>query len=170
MTLAEILVSASLLLILTAVALSSLTPILRRQEKFQAADDKVRGFLTAREALHGHLARARVRSVTPEQLTVIFPRKIPTNHGSLSKLAAGETLDYDLDTEFDVWFDTGRGWLMWNEQVLWRLGPGSSMRLEQFGADSAFVRFNFTGREEPTRTDSPLWTRSFVLFMPNQER
>ncbi len=168
MTLPEILISASLLLILTAVALNALTPVLRRQDKFQVADDRVRGFMVARESLHGYLARARVRSVAPKQLTVIFPKKVETNHGTLSKLAAGETVDYDTDNEQEVWFDNGR--LMWNEQVLWRLGPGSDLRLEAFGADNAFVRFNFEGREDPSRDDSPRWTRSFVLFLPNQER
>jgi len=168
MALAELLVSAALLLLLTAVALGSLMPVLRRQEKFATVDDRVRGFMTAREALHGRLARARVRSVERTHMTVIFPRKIPTNYGPLSKLAPGKTVEYDVDTEYDVWFDVDR--LMFDEQVLWRLGAGSSMWLEPFGADEAFVRFNFEGREEPTRTDSPKWTRSFVLFLPNQER
>lgn len=171
MSIPEVLISASLLLIVSAILFDMLIPLMGRSVKLDQKQDNLQRSVVLRHLMNMRLKNAMILSVDAMHVEFYANDSASTPYGNINKLGKDEMpaynetrrLEFATETRPDgVWVverevgstGTGRG--------LWNLGPGGTMTLT---VTKPTVLVALTGTAG--HLDGGTWTKSFELVLPN---
>lgn len=140
MTMLELLISASLLLVLTTMVMLVLVPMLNRSAGMDRKQENLQRATLFQDLLIQHLADAKLEQVTATNVTFYRPEKVHTTVGSLSLLNDKEAIIWDLYNQHtleastqpnqDVVLQIRTEGPAAGRRVLWNLGQGGTFAVD----------------------------------------
>lgn len=177
LTVAEVLISSAMMLLLSSIFFTAVIPALSREKWFQDKQTNVTGYLVAREHLvellpHCLLVPEAERSVvgTPDILLLEFYKQEEVQTESFASLATidlRESVIYDETKRFQIRL-TSDGKLIETDELLsykkliWNLGEGAIVTSKQ-ASDLRQVDFSLDGVLEPNTPRSLKWHRDIII-------
>lgn len=158
--------TAAVLGMLTFIGFSVLRPALSKAKWNDRKQDRLQGFVVARERLSRLLTPARLlEPIGPESVTFIQRRSVETPWGEIPVSNETETLAWDEDNIHTVVVEQGSLLQLSSKpqerRLLWSLGEGASLAVSR-REDSPLVDFTFS---LPAEEDSVSWEASFTLHL-----
>ena len=174
-TLAEIIISAALLLAVSALFFGSIIPLVQKSNWFAGKQTSTRGFLVAKERIGAELRNAQLLDTAPFSsgsdtvlLQFIKPQRSETDYGDLAVIDFREISTFD-STHVDqiVMSDTGLlrvDYYSGEKNVLWNLGPGYFSNTVVIRPDKRGVELTFRGQTPQTHSTKSDWEYRIVAF------
>jgi hypothetical protein len=176
-TVLELLISATLLLVLTGL-LGSLLPAYEREDWFGNKQNEIRGFLIARERLTQELRNVELLDMPGPEYTadgceILLryqkPIQTSTSVGDLSKVTYSEVVEFDESTSFEVLLSPDNKVLFRNvdtdiRRQIWSLGEEAKAQVV-VNFDDYRVDFNFEGTTSEKHSGKSNWNYSVVVFV-----
>lgn len=179
-SLAEFLVAAGMLLLLTLVTGSVLVYAYSRGAKLDKRQERIQEYALFRERFSSLLINCRltVADSGSDRLTFVNPSRLPTAVGHLDLVSSAEQTKWNEVDVYQITSETVDGnFLILNKKVLPALLPGESRPdqiLWNLGRQPSSLEFDITqlpvlkttvsSREDDT---SPTWTRTIILVVEN---
>lgn len=171
MTIPEVLVSASLLLLVSAILFNMLIPLMGRSVKLDEKQDNLQRAVVLRHHMLSRLKTAQILNVSDVSVEFYANDVASTPYGSINKLGNDEMLAFDTTRIWEITTETRPNgmWVVDRElgaggtnRGIWNLGPGGSMELT---VNNPFLRVDLVG--STGHLDGGTWSKAFELFLPN---
>ncbi len=171
-TLAEVLIAASLLLLVTAITLGVLTNTYRRALLLEQKHDTLQRFILARNYLTKRLLNSnlQVASSSPQRLVFLLAAGEATAYGQLHRVSSTEMTQWLTDRPQEVTIET-RG----AQKVLVDKGGGSPPRTLWVMGEVGELKADLTRLPllditlSTTDRDRRPWSRTFTLRVENYQ-
>ncbi len=173
MSLPEILIAASLLLLISAILFDMLVPLLGRSARLDQKQDNLQRGVVLRHHLNMRLKTAQILDVQATRIEFYANDTANTPYGKLNRLGTDEMMAYDESVKLEI-TTQARADGVWAveravgspdvRRAIWNLGPGGTMT---FRVTSPLLEVTVTGTAG--RFTSGNWTRRFQLVLPNAQ-
>ncbi len=173
MSLPEVLIAATLLLLISAILFDMLVPLLGRSARLDQKQDNLQRGVVLRHHLNMRLKTAQILDVQANRIEFYANDTASTPYGKLNRLGSDEMLAYDESVKLEIGTQARADgiWAVEREvatgnlrRALWNLGPGGTMT---FQVTPPMLEVTLTGTAG--RFTSGDWTRRFQLVLPNAQ-
>ncbi|MBI3929848.1 MAG: type II secretion system protein [Armatimonadetes bacterium] len=167
LTLLEMLVSAGLLLVLTAALFQVMVPMMQRADRTDSRQENFQRSVIFREFLTRRLPDAEL-SVSRARLSYYLPDTLDSPIGPLPEVSDSEKVELDRNRRYLLETVEVQGNVVIEERVdgdaasrrrLWNLGPEGSLEFD--GSAIPLLRVQV----RCTREGQPPWERELLLFL-----
>lgn len=171
MTIPEVLLSATLLLVISGILLNMLIPLMGRSVKLDQKQDNLQRGVVLRHFMNTRLKNAMILAVDSTHLEFYSNDRATTPYGPLNKLGTDEMLAFDETRKLEITTETRPEgeWVVEREvgtgngnRGIWFLGKGGTMTLT-FAKPLLTVAITGT----TGHFDGGTWSKSFDLVLPN---
>lgn len=169
MTIVEIMIAATLLVVLTGVLLQLLVPILRNATRMDEKQDNLQKLIILREDLLHRLKAGKVKAVSELAIEFYAPDLVDTGLGPLPRIDTSEIEAFDETHVHEIVTETD-GTLVHQvrhqphtRQVLWALGPGGAATFD--GSRLPLLGVSIRTRAGEIERTTSVWERSFDLML-----
>ncbi|MEW6280037.1 MAG: hypothetical protein AB1758_15515 [Candidatus Eremiobacterota bacterium] len=173
MSLLEVLISAGLLLVISAILFQILVPTMGRSMKLDEKQENLQRGVVLRHHLNMRLKLAQFTAIEPTRLEFYVPDQVSTPYGFLNKVGTDEMVAYDQTKRLEIASEARADGTWVVERIvgqpgttrgIWNLGPGGTL---SFTSTPPMVNVRVTGTAGRLETGS--WTRQFDLVLPNAD-
>lgn len=171
MTIPEVLLSATLLLLISGILFNMLIPLMGRSVKLDQKQDNLQRGVVLRHFMNTRLKNAMVLAVDATHLEFYANDHATTPYGPLNRLGNDEMLAFDETRRLEIVTEarTEGTWVVEREvgtgagnRGIWFLGQGGTWTLTYAKPLLTVAVTGTTGH-----FDGGTWTKSFDLVLPN---
>lgn len=173
LSLAETLVAAALLLVVTGIALQFFWPVLTHFGWLDSKQDRLQAEVLFRNYLDTRLKDAWVTGATPTQVEFYQPERAETSFGRLTVVDPSGLAHFDKSRHYRLSLVRRGRDAYWTESVensshsLWNLGPDGACQLAM--ADRDTLQFTFSGTDRSLHGTPAPWRSTLLCLHPGIE-
>ena len=168
LSLIELLIAASILLLLTTVLGNVLVPVMQRAGYHDQQQEVIQRLILTREFLSRRLNVARFDTVTGVELNYFLPQIMATQVGPLNKIEPTELIAYDTVHKYKLTLSGGQllEYVPGDgryDRYLWNMGANATFTID--ASAKPLIKFRFQGLRDPRQPTGPSFDHSFGLVL-----